>query len=70
MHNIDHLKRLIGSELEALVEEVNSLKQRVHELEHQRFHASISENKEFIGKWLQQQPKQSSTVSCNMSAMI
>jgi len=70
MHNIDHLKRLIGTELEALVDEVNSLKQRVCELEHQRFHAIISENKDFVGKWLDQKPKQPSTVSCNTSAMI
>ena len=61
---------MIGTELEALVEEVNSLKQRVHELEHQRFHASDSENREFIGKWLEQKPKQPSTVSCNTCEMI
>ena len=70
MHNIDHLKRLIGTELEALVTEVNVLKKRVDELEHGKFHVSVSENKDFVGKWLDQRPKQSSTVSCNTSAMI
>lgn len=68
MHNIDHLKRLIGTELEALVEEVDKLKKRVSELEFDKLR-TVYTNKEFVGEWLQQ-PKQSSTVSCNTSAMI
>ena len=61
---------MIGTELEALVIEINELKKRVSELEHKEFHTSIQDKKEFIGKWLEQKPKQSSTVSCNTSAMI
>ena len=69
MHNIDHLKRLIGTELEALVEEVDKLKKRVSELEFDKLR-TVYTNKEFVGEWLQQQSNETPTVSCNTSAMI
>ena len=70
MYNIDHFKRLVGAELEALVKEIDELKKRVSELEHDKFHKSYADSKEFVGKWLEQKTKESSTITCNTSEIF
>lgn len=74
MHNIDHLKRLIGSELEALVEEVNSLKQRVAELEHKQLYfetqnMSNAAKHEYIGHWNHKKIEDKTKVTCSTQIM-
>ena len=75
MYNIDHFKRLVGAELEALVKEIDELKKRVSELECDKFHKSYADSKEFVGKWLEQKSslektKESSTITCNTSEIF
>ena len=75
MHNIDHFKTQIGAEIEALVAEINELKQRVSKLECDEFHKGYTNNKEFVGKWLEQKSslektKESSTITCNTSELL
>ena len=70
MYNIDHFKRLVGAELEALVKEIDDLKKRVIELEHDKFRKEVAESKSFVGKWLEQKTKEPSTITCNTSELF
>jgi hypothetical protein len=69
MHNISHLKSLIGTELEALLIEINNLKTRVTVLE-QDSAIQYYYKKEYIGKWINNKPVQSSMITCNTSELI
>jgi ribosomal protein S1 len=71
MHNIDHLKRLIGAELEALVLEINELKNRVKELEHKQFHLETSrvDKYEYVGQLHQCQKGNGPVITCNTSKL-
>jgi flagellar hook-associated protein FlgK len=69
MHNIDHLKRLIGAELEALVSEVNELKKRVAELEQGPSMRALY-SKEHLGKWIDKKIDERSMITCNTSEIV
>lgn len=64
------LKLVYSDEFEALVAEIKELKERVTELEHDKFHKSYADSKEFVGKWLEQKTKESSTITCNTSELF
>lgn len=64
------LKLVYSDEFEALVAEIKELKERVTELEHDKFHKSYADSKEFVGKWLEQKTKESSTITCNTSEIV
>ena len=75
MHNIDHLKRLIGAELEALVSEINDLKKRVSELESQVLHLETKNmgsfvTHEYIGQWNHKKIEDKTKVTCNTSEIV
>jgi hypothetical protein len=75
MHNIDHLKRLIGAELEALVSEVNELKERVVSLEGQVLHLETKNmssfvTHEYIGQWNHKKIEDKTKVTCNTSEIV
>jgi cobalamin biosynthesis Co2+ chelatase CbiK len=69
MHNIDHLKRLIGAELEALVSEVNELKKRVAELEQGPPMRALY-SKEHLGQWIDKKIDERSMITCNTSEIV
>jgi|LakMenE01Jun11ns_1017448.scaffolds.fasta_scaffold7069940_1 hypothetical protein len=69
MHNIDHLKRLIGAELEALVSEVNELKKRVAELEQGPSMRALY-SKEHLGQWIDKKIDERSMITCNTSEIV
>lgn len=64
------LKLVYSDEFEALVAEIKELKERVTELEHDKLHKSYADSKEFVGKWLEQKTKESSTITCNTSELF
>jgi hypothetical protein len=72
MHNIDHLKSLIGIELEAFVIEITELKKRVAELELKRQPQIIhnQDSKEYIGRWIDKSITERSMITCNTSELI
>lgn len=72
MHNIDHFKSLISTELEALVIEINNLKTRVTELELERQPLIIhnQDSKEYIGQWIDKKITERSMITCNTSELI
>jgi thymidylate synthase len=65
MHNIDHLKRLIGAELEALVSEVNELKKRVAELEQGPSMRAL-----YSSQWIDKKIDERSMITCNTSEIV
>lgn len=70
MSDINGLKLVYSDEFEALVAEIKELKERVTELEHDKLHKSYADSKEFVGKWLEQKTKESSTITCNTSELF
>lgn len=70
MSDKNGLKLVYSDEFEALVAEIKELKERVTELEHDKFHKSYADSKEFVGKWLEQKTKESSTITCNTSELF
>ncbi len=66
MYNIDHFKTLIGAELEALVAEVNELKERVTELEQGPSMRALY-SKENLGQWIDKKIDERSMITCNTS---
>lgn len=74
MHNIDHFKSLISTELESLVIEINNLKTRVTELELKTQPQIIhnQDNIEYIGRWVaggKLHVEEHSTVTCNTNVI-
>ena len=67
MSDINNLRFQLGAEIEALVAEINELKKRVTELEHDRFHKAVSESKEYIGEWIDKKITERSMITCNTS---
>ena len=66
MYNIDHLKSLIGAEIEALVKEITELKGRVSELEQGPSMRALY-SKEYIGQWIDKKITERSMITCNTS---
>ena len=66
MYNIDHLKSLIGAEIEALVKEITELKGRVSELEQGPSMRALY-SKEYIGQWIDKKIDERSMITCNTS---
>lgn len=62
MH-INHFKAEIGAELEALVAEINELKERIARLELQN--TSNAVKREYIGHWNHKKIEDKTKVTCN-----
>jgi cell division septum initiation protein DivIVA len=72
--NTEHIKSLIDAELEALLAEIDDLKKRVAELEHESFHLKTQNmnnaaKHEYIGHWNHKKIEDKTRVTCSTQIM-
>jgi hypothetical protein len=73
--NTEHIKSLIDAEVEALLSEMNELRERISKLEHESFHLKTQNmnnatKHEYIGHWNHKKIEDKTKVTCNTSKII